>query len=60
MDKAEEEALKRGWKKGMEKGIAEGMEKGTLHAALNLKQLGVDIETISKATGLSPEQIEKL
>ena len=42
----------------------EGEEKGKkqtqLENAKNFKSLGVDIETISKATSLSIEEIEKL
>ncbi|MBN2802453.1 MAG: Rpn family recombination-promoting nuclease/putative transposase, partial [Deltaproteobacteria bacterium] len=64
VDKAEEEALERGRMEGMEKGVEkgklQGREEGTILTATHFKQLGVDIETISKATGLSPEQIEKL
>ena len=40
------------------------MEKGSknksIEIATNLKNFGTDIETISKATGLSKEEIEKL
>ncbi|MBN2803743.1 MAG: Rpn family recombination-promoting nuclease/putative transposase, partial [Deltaproteobacteria bacterium] len=72
VEEAEEKAMERGWKKGIEKGIAEGIEQGIeqgiekgkeeekVLTATQLKQLGVDIKTISKATGLPPEQIEKL
>ena len=38
----------------------EGREEERLEIANNLKSLGVDITGIHKATGLSPEEIEKL
>jgi len=37
-----------------------GMEKGKLETARNLKVMGVSVEVISKGTGLSIEEIEKL
>ena len=56
-----EEVLLRG---SFEKGIAEGETIGEAKAnrknAQNLKNLGVDIDTISKATGLTVEEIEAL
>ena len=52
IDTAVEEAEKRG--------RAEGREEAKMASAKNLKQLGVDVETIAKATGLSKDVIEKL
>ena len=52
IDTAVEEAEKRG--------RAEGREEAKMATAKNLKQLGVDVETIAKATGLSKDVIEKL
>jgi predicted transposase/invertase (TIGR01784 family) len=43
-----------------EKGHAEGMAKVRIEDACNLKALGVSIDIITKATGLPPEEIEKL
>ena len=48
IDTAVEEAEKR------------GREEAKMANAKNLKQLGVDVETIAKATGLSKDVIEKL
>jgi predicted transposase YdaD len=45
---------------GLEVGRAEGVREANTCNAKNLKQLGVDFKTISKATGLSVEDIEKL
>lgn len=60
--------LERGRAEGLEKGRAEGeaagLEKGRaeekLATARNLKRLGIDSDKISKATGLTPEDIENL
>ncbi len=43
-----------------EKGIEKGIEKGKLEDARNFKKLGVSSDIISKATGLSIKEIEKL
>ena len=45
---------------GLKKGIEQGSLNKSIEVATNLKKIGVDIETISKATGLSKEEIEKL
>ena len=51
-----EEALEEGIEIGMEK----GMQKEKLGLALSFKKLGVAIEKIIQATGLSREVIEHL
>ena len=60
--RAEGEAI--GLEKGREEGEAIGMEKGKklekLETARNLKSLGVPIETIATATGLSTDEINSL
>ena len=53
-------AEKIGREKGHESGLKEGQKSEQLKIAKNLKKLGTDISTISKATGLSIEDIEKL
>ncbi|MBR1872952.1 MAG: PD-(D/E)XK nuclease family transposase [Bacteroidales bacterium] len=45
---------------GKADGIEEGKAEGKAEAAKNLKGLGVSVEVISRATGLSVETIEKL
>ena len=64
MMESEERGLERGMKKGMEKGlekgIAQGLEKGKIETARNLKQLGVSIDVIVQATGLSEEEVQQL
>lgn len=49
-------AMKKAEKIGMEK----GMEKGRVETAINLKKMGVADDIISKASGLSIEEIQKL
>ena len=48
----------------LEEATAAGIEKGSQEKALenakNALELGLDIKTISKITGLSMEEIEKL
>ena len=59
-----EEAEKRGLERGREEGRLEGREEGrnqtNLDNARNLKKLGVAIDIISQATGLSADVIENL
>ena len=49
-----------GHEEGVAEGRAEGREEAKMGTAKNLKQLGVDVETIAKATGLSKDVIENL
>ena len=53
-----------GWEKGNKEGMEKGMEKGKMEglciAARNMKQLGLSIADIAKATGLSEEEIANL
>ena len=59
-----ETATKKGYNEGWEKGIAEGMEKGMekglLFAARNMKQMGMHIADIAKATGIPEKDIAEL
>ena len=45
---------------GREKGREEGREEEKRENARNFKKLGITIDVISQATGLSKEEIEKL
>jgi len=56
MQKGIEKAIQ----KGKLEGIQEGIQKGKLEDAKRLLELGVNIEIISKATGLSIEEIRAL
>ena len=56
-----ENSLKTQYKReGLEEGIEQGTRLAKLEAAKNLKQNGVDIEIISKSTGLTIEEINEL
>ena len=57
---AEKMGREEGRKEGHESGLKEGQKSEQLKIAKNLKELGTDIHTISKATGLSIEDIEEL
>ena len=61
---ARKEAIEEGLAEGRAIGIAEGRAEGILAAnietALKLRKLGVAVETISEATGLSIGEIEQL
>lgn len=48
---------KEGLEEGMQKGMQKGMQEGKIAVARNLLKLGVDIGTISEATGLAPEEV---
>ncbi len=52
--------MEKGMEKGMYKGRAEGKQEEKRSIALNFKKLGVNVEQIALATGLSIEEIEKL
>jgi len=54
------EALKRGRREGRKEGRKEGERVRQIKVARNLLELGVDKETIVKATELSTEEIESL
>ena len=49
--------------KGMEKGLKEGLEKGIaetkLSIAKSMLEQGIDMEIVTKSTGLSAEEIGK-
>jgi predicted transposase/invertase (TIGR01784 family) len=54
------EGMAKGKAEGMAKGKAEGRVEERLRTARNFLELGVSIEIIQKATGLSLEEIDKL
>ena len=45
---------------GIAKGMAKGRAEGRAEVARNLKSIGIPIDQITMATGLSKEEIEKL
>lgn len=60
----ERDARYDGWKAGKREGIVEGkslgLAEGKLETAKNLLQLGLSIEDIAKATGLTVQEIQAL
>jgi predicted transposase/invertase (TIGR01784 family) len=55
-----ERGIEQGIEKGIEKGIKKGIEKGKEETAAKLLALGIDVETIAEATGMSVKQIQAL
>lgn len=57
-------AVKQGLRDGMAQGMAQGIEKGERRKAFdiagNLKKLGLPVEQIMQATGLSEAEIESM
>ena len=60
MEFERQKGLAEGLEKGLSEGIEKGMEKGKEDVARNLKEMGLDVSSISRATGLSPDVIEGL
>lgn len=60
VDSAMAEGERRGIEAGFQKGIEQGKHQALLDMAHNMLSLGLDIEIIAKATGLSPEDIRSL
>ena len=60
MMEAKKEGLKQGIEKGMEKGRSEGIEQSKEEIALNMLKANLDADLISKITGLSKKEIQKL
>ena len=54
----------KGLKEGLKEGLKKGLQQGTLQAkredARNFKALGVPVQTIAQATGLSEDEIAEL
>lgn len=60
MEKGKVEGLAEGTTKGKAEGLAEGIGQGIKEVAARLKQLGMDLQSIIKATGLSEAEIQAL
>ena len=68
LKEAREKGIEQGIEKGIEKGIEQGIEKGIekgieqekIEIVKNMLKDEVDISVISKYTGLSKEEIERL
>ena len=55
-----EESLRIGIQQGIEQGFADGSYQKALETAKNLMALGLSIENIAQATGLSKQEVENL
>ena len=60
LNEAERKGIQKGMKEGMQKGIEKGAKEKALEIAKSMINIGLDNETISKATGLDLSEIEKL
>ncbi len=56
----EKQGLEKGKKIGKEEGMKEGIKTGKIMTAKELLQMGLSIQQIAKATGLSEEEIKQL
>ena len=54
------EGIEEGVKKGIEKEVKKGITEEIVKIALNLKSMGLTIEQIAKATGLSSGEIQAI
>ncbi len=52
--------MQQGKLEGIQEGIQKGMQQGKLETARSFKSIGVEIDKIATATGLSKEEIESL
>ena len=57
---AREDGLEQGIQQGIEKGMEKGLEQGKLQMAKELKAAKVEVEIISRASGLTVEEVEAL
>lgn len=55
-----QEGLEEGRQAGMQVGREQGFTEGVMQTAKNLLDIGLSVENISKATGLSCNEIERL
>lgn len=55
-----ERGIEQGIEQGIEKGIEKGMEEEKIEIARNLKAMGLNVDVIQKATGLTSEAIKEL
>ena len=60
LNEAERKGIQKGMKEGMQKGIEKGAKEKAFEIAKSMINIGLDNETISKATGLDLSEIEKL
>ena len=59
MEEGRAEGRKEGLVEGRKEGLVEGLAKGRAEVARNLLNMGMSVEDISKATGISKDEIEQ-
>jgi len=59
-EEAKQEGLQQGLQEGLQQGLQEGLQEGIRQVAANLLQLGISVEQVSVATGLTITQIQNL
>ena len=59
MEEGRAEGLAKGRAEGHKEGMEEGLAKGRAEVARNLLNMGMSVEDISKATGISKDEIEQ-
>ena len=57
LDAAKQEGMDIGYERGIEQGVKQGIEQGVARVAQNMLKQGLPVEVISKATGLSADEI---
>ena len=57
---AEKRGMRRGMKKGMQQGMQQGIQQGIIETAKKMLKEKIDIDIVSRCTGLSKEKIELL
>jgi predicted transposase/invertase (TIGR01784 family) len=60
LNHAREEGIQEGIVKGIQEGMVKGIQEEKREVAGNLKKLGLPVEQIAKATGLSVEEIGRI
>ena len=55
-----EQGMQQGLEQGLKQGISQGIAQARAETALNLKDMGLSVEQIAKATGLSEQEILSL
>lgn len=60
LEKGIEQGIEKGIEQGIEKGIEQGIEQANIKNAKNFLKLGVDVDIIVQATGLSKDKVLQL
>ena len=60
IEAATEEGLQKGLERGLKQGIEEGVKQGTFEIAKSMLSDNLPLELISKHTGISVEELNKL